>query len=289
MKDDSLFSKFLYRYVFITDVESLSNKEKIGMFAAALFLVNIPCLWAYLDSNDWKVLLLSCGICVLFLGAFYPVFFYEKLNKKFNFYSTIRFGSSYQYISRTMAYVAPGLMALILIFGYLAENMFVASLIAFAFVLPFLALFFRIDVFNDDSCILGDGIVFGYHTTCYGVTSLLLGIYGYLKVYSLLNYNFNLAIIIFIITVIVQILFLIPDKINKHLFFELRRKNGFLLYATALILTFLVLSSVISDTAIINLNYFDLSFESIIKLIITWGVGIGLAILFARKIKKRGK
>ena len=105
----------------------------------------------------------------------------------------------------------------------------------------------------------------------------------------LLNYNFNLAIIIFIITVVVQILFLIPDKINKHLFFELRRKNGFLLYAISLILTFLVLSSVISDTAIINLNYFDLSFESIIKLIITWGVGIGLAILFARKIKKRGK
>lgn len=47
--------------------------------------------------------------------------------------------------------------------GLILENTTKVSLIAFAFVLPFLALFFRTDVFNDDSSIEGDEIIFGYH------------------------------------------------------------------------------------------------------------------------------
>lgn len=252
-------------------------------------MTNIPLLWLYFEFNDWRMLLLSCGICVFYFGLFYPIFFYEKLNNQYDFYSTVRFGSTYQYISRTWAYLAPGLMIIILIIGYNVENLLLAFLIAFAFVLPFLALFFRIDVFNDDSSIEGDEIILGYHPTYYGLVSLMLGIYGYLKVYGLLDYNFNLAIIVFCITVIFQIMLLIPDKINKHLFFELRRKKGFLLYISLLILTFLIISSYISNTSIIDLSYIDLSFESIIRLIVTLAVGIGLAILFARQIKKMGK
>ncbi len=289
MKDDSKFSNFLFKYFFITDIESLSTKEKIRFASIHILLPSIILLWIFVKCHDWTILLLLCGIYVLYGGACYPLFFHNKLKTQYDFYSAIRIGATYQSISKNFSFLIPGLIMIVLTGGIILENINIAVLIAFALLLPFLALFYRIDVFNDNSCILGDEIVFGYHPTCYGIISLLLGIYGYLKVYSLLNYNFNLAIIIFIITVIVQIMFLIPDKINKHLFFELRRKNGFLLYAVSLILTFLVMSSVISDTAIINLNYIDLSFESIIKLIITWGVGIGLAILFARKIKKMDK
>ena len=286
----SKISNFIYKYIFLGNIENLSLKNKIIIFIVSMSCITLLFSWAYVMSNyDATSWILARGFYVLLLGSFYQFFFYDKLKKKYGFYSTVRCGVTYQWTSKGHSFLIPGLIVMALTFGFILDNLTLGSLFAFALLLPFLALFFRIDVFNDNSCILGDEIVFGYHPTCYGIISLLVGIYGYLKVYSLLNYNFNLAIIIFIITVIVQILFLIPDKINKHLFFELRRKNGFLLYATALILTFLVLSSVISDTAIINLNYFDLSFESIIKLIITWGVGIGLAILFARKIKKRGE
>lgn len=108
------------------------------------------------------------------------------------------------------------------------DNLTMGSLISFAFILPFLALFLRIDVFNDNSSIEGDEIILGYHPTYYGFMSLILGVYCYLNVYSLLNYDINLAIILFCITVIFQIILLIPDKINKFLFFELRRKKDFL-------------------------------------------------------------
>lgn len=177
----------------------------------------------------------------------------------------------------------------ILSVGFIMENLTKGFLISFAFILPSLALFFRSDVFNDDSCIFGDELVLGYHPTYYGITSLILGICGYLKVYSLLNHNFHLAIILFCITVVFQLMFLIPDKINKYLFFELRQKSGFLLYMIVLTFVFLIVSSVTSNTPIINLNNIDLSFKSIVRLIVTWGAGIGLAVLFLRKIKKMGK
>ncbi len=289
MKDRSLFSKFLYRYIFISDARSLSNKEKIGIFTLALFLTIIPLLYLYTLYNDWNALLLSCGIGVLYFGLYYPILFYEKLNEQYDFYSSIRFGGTYQYISKTGAYLTPGLILIILIIGFILENLLLASLIAFAFVLPFLALFFRIDVFNDDSSIEGDEIILGYNPKYYGITSLILGICGYLKVYSLLNHNFHLAIILFCITCVFQLMFLIPDKINKYLFFELRQKSGFLLYMIVLTFVFLIVSSVTSNTPIINLNNIDLSFKSIVRLIVTWGAGIGLAVLFLRKIKKMGK
>lgn len=286
MKKDS---KFLNRYFFITDIESLSIKEKIGIIFVSTLFPNIVFILLYVMYSDWLALLLLCEVDVLLLGACYPLLFYDKLKKQYDFYSSVRFGATYQSIAKNFSYLVPGMMMIILTGGWILDNVILGILIAFAFVLPFLALFFRIDVFNDDSSIEGDEIIFGYHPTYYGLISLILGIYGYLKVYGLLDYNINLAIIIFCITVIFQIMLLIPDKINKHLFFELRRKKGFLLYITLLILTFLIISSYISNTPIINLNYIDLSFESIIRLIVTLTVGIGLAILFARQIKKMGK
>ena len=167
------------------------------------------------------------------------------------------------------------------------DNLTMGSLISFAFILPFLALFLRIDVFNDNSSIEGDEIILGYHPTYYGFMSLILGVYGYLNVYSLLNYDINLAIILFCITVIFQIILLIPDKINKFLFFELRRKKGFFIYVCSLVLIFLMISSIILNIPLINLNNFDLSLESIIKIIIYLGIGIILAFLIVKEFKKR--
>ena len=136
MKDDSLFSKFLYRYIFISDPGSLSNKERIGMFSVPIIFTSIVVLLIYIMSNDWEVWLLWCGLFILYFGLFYPLLFYEKINEQYDVYSTIRFGSTYQYISRTLAYITPGLIVIILSIGYILENLSLASLIAFAFVLP---------------------------------------------------------------------------------------------------------------------------------------------------------
>ena len=286
MKDDSLLKKFLFRYFFITDVESLSNKEKFGIAFILIIILTIPLLGLYLEFKDWRALLLLCGIYVLYGGLCYPLFFHEKIKKQYGFYSTIRFGATYQLISKTWAYTAPGFILIILIIGYIIENLNLAFLIAFAFVLPFFALFFRINVFNDDSSLEGDEVILGYNPTYYGLLSLILGVYGYLNVYNLLKYNLNFAIILFCITMIFQILLLIPDKCNEVLFFEIRRTKGFLAFIIPLILAFLAISSIMTNFQIININNINLSFESIIRTIIRWGFGIILALFFVKKIKE---
>ena len=66
-----------------------------------------------------------------------------------------------------------------------------------AFIVPSLALYFRDDVLNDESCIEGEEILFGYITTWYGLVSLAIGIYGYFNAVGLNNltiFNPNLEV-----------------------------------------------------------------------------------------------
>ena len=67
MKEDSKFLKFLFRYFFITNVESLSIKEKIGIASPPIIFITVLLLWAYVDSNNWIALLLLGDAYVLFL------------------------------------------------------------------------------------------------------------------------------------------------------------------------------------------------------------------------------
>ncbi|WP_394350526.1 hypothetical protein, partial [uncultured Methanobrevibacter sp.] len=133
------------------------------------------------------------------------------------------------------------------------------------------------DVFNDESCIEGEEIILGYIPTWYGLLSLAVGIYGYFNAFKLSNLTIA-------ITLIFQILFVIPDKFNRILSFEVRRKKGCLLLLISLSILFFLISMIFSPH-IANFNNIDLTFESIMMKVITWSIAIILAILFARKIK----
>lgn len=281
MKKDSKF----FKYFILTDPGSLSMTKRICIILIPLIFISCLLLHMLITSHEVLVLLWLFGIWAFFIGLGYPLIYYEKFEEKYGWYSKIRFGASYQIISKTLSYLIPGLMINIIFAGLILENTTKASLIAFAFVLPFLALFFRTDVFNDDSSIEGDEIIFGYHPTAYGLLSLFLGIYGYLTVDNLLNSNFNLAAALFIITLIFQILLLIPDKLNRVLFFEVRRINGFLAYIAILIISYAVLCFFITGGNNLTGINIDLSFEGIIRKAITWGTAISIAILYIRKIK----
>ena len=281
MKKDSKF----FKYIILTDPGSLSMKERITIILAPLIVITSLLLWIFIDSHEILILLLLFGIYVFFIGVGYPLIYFEKYDEKYGFNSKIRIGSTYQFISKNLSYLIPGMIIIILTLGLILDNITKASLIAFAFALPFLALFFRGDVFNDDSSILGDEIIFGYHPSAYGLLSLFLGIYGYLTVDNLLNSNFNLAVMLFTITVIFQALLLIPDQLNRVLFFEVRRINGFLAYICILIICYAILCFFITGGNNLSGIIIDLSFEGIIRKAIIWGTAIIIAILYIRKIK----
>lgn len=286
MDGDSKFSRFFFRYFILTDIESLSVKEKIGIIAPLTIFVTLILLWMYVDSHDWRVLLLLFGVLVFYLGLFYPLMFYSKINEKYGYYSDIRFGSTYQFISKSLAYLIPGLVFIILIVGFILDNLTKGFFISFAFLLPFIALFFRTDVFNDNSSIEGEEVILGYHPSCYGLLNLGLGIYGYLAAYNLMNSDSILAMVLFVLTFIFQLLFVFPDQLNKVLFFEIRRKEGFLAYVCILVVCYVVLRFIIAGGNISSGIPVDLSFEGIVRKVFVWGSGIIFAILFLRLIKK---
>lgn len=281
MKKDSKF----FKYIILTDPGSLSMTKRICIILIPLIFITCLLLHMYLISNEVLVLLWLFGMWVFFIGLGYPLIYFEKYEEKYGWYSKIRFGATYQIMSKTYSYLIPGLIINIVFAGLILENITKVSLVAFAFVLPFLALFFRTDVFNDDSSIEGEEIIFGYHPSAYGLLSLFLGIYGYLTVDNLLNLNFNLAILLFTLTILFQILLLIPDKLNKVLFFEVRRIKGFLAYVGILIICYGILCFFISGGSNLTGISIDLSFEGIIRKAIIWGTGIIIAILYILKIK----
>ncbi|WP_298501141.1 hypothetical protein [uncultured Methanobrevibacter sp.] len=281
MKKDSKF----FKYIILTDPGSLSMTERMGIILIPLIFITCMLLHMFVTSHEVLIFLWLFGIWIFFIGLGYPLIYFEKYEEKYGWYSKIRFGSTYQIISKTLSYLIPGLIINIIFVGLILENTIKASLIAFAFLPPFLALFFRTDVFNDNSSIEGDEIIFGYHPSAYGLLSLFLGIYGYLTVDNLLNSNFNLAVMLFTITVIFQVLLLIPDKLNKVLFFEVRRINGFLAYIGVLIICYAILCFFITGGNNLTGINIDLSFEGIVRKAIMWGTGILIAILYIRKIK----
>lgn len=75
MNEPSEFTKFIFKYLFIIDIGSLSKKEKIGIISIYVSLPTIMLLWAYMESHDWIALLL-CDVYVFYLGLFYPLFFF---------------------------------------------------------------------------------------------------------------------------------------------------------------------------------------------------------------------
>ena len=282
MKKDSKF----FKYFILTNPGSLSMNERIILILIPSIFIFCCVASMYYASHDLIVWILLLGVYVFFAGLALPLIFFEKYDEKYGFNSKIRFGGTYQFISKNFSLILPGLVIIILTVGFILNDFFKSLLISFAFIIPFLALFFRIDVFNDNSSIENDEIILGYNPGYYGLLSLGLGIYGYINVNNLFNSNSNMAIILFILTIIFQTLLLIPDKLNNVLFFEIRRKEGFLAYICLVIICYAMFCFIILGGNLFNGITIDLSFEGIIRKVITYGTAIILAILFLKQIKK---
>ncbi|WP_407409852.1 hypothetical protein [Methanobrevibacter sp.] len=264
------------------DIKSLSMMERI---CSILIYTVPPLLLAILtciNLNNYFSIVMWILYCILFSPWFYYLLKYERLEKKYKIMSDIRFGNTYEFLSKLMVFSVPGIIITIITITYFLNQLNLGIIISSAFIVPSYALYFRNDVFNDESCIEGEEIIFGYIPTWYGLLSLAVGIYGYFNAFKLSSLTMTMTL--GLITLIFQILFVVPDKFNRILSFEVRRKKGCILLLISLITLFFIISMIFSSHGV-NFNNIDLSFESIIMKVITWSIAIILAILFARKIK----
>ena len=222
-----------------------------------------------------------------------PIVYYlcyapEKFVERYGYYSNAHRLFTYQSYSRLYTSIIPGLIAYILVCGNVLNKWTLAILISLAFVIPFISGFFRTDVFNDSSCIMSDEIVLGYHPL-YILFSLIVGLFGFYNVYNLLNVNYDYAIYLFILTVIFQIIFVIPNWINKIVPFEVRKKEGYLLYNALAGGVFLLISYYLIGNGMFNTIQISLTPENIIKNIIINGIGIIFLIMIILQGKNMGK
>ena len=214
----------LLKILFPIDIKSLTIRERIYhilIFTVPLLLFAIVMATT---PSGWFTIVLWALYVVLFAPWWYCMFTYE-------------------FFSKFLASFAPGIMLAAITISYIMDEVFLGFVISFAFIIPSLALYFRDDVFNDESCIEGDDIILGYTPAWYGLLSVAIGLFGYINAFKLNNPT--LAISLIIVTLIFQILAIAPDKLNKVLFFEVRRISGCLLLLFSLGAIFLLICSMI--------------------------------------------
>ena len=241
--------------------------------------------------KDGQIIILELILAYFILSIPGVYSFYyapEKFVERFGYYSDVHPRFTHQSNARGYSLILPGLIAFTLVLGASLNKWTLAILISSAFVIPFVSGFFRTDVFNDSSCIMGDEIVYGYHPR-YIIFSLIVGLFGFYNVYKLLNVNYDYAICLFVITVIFQIIFVIPNWINKIVPFEVRKKEGYILYNVLAGGLYLLISYYLIGSTMISKIPLNLSPEYIIIDIIIYGIGAIFTILIIRQGKQMGK
>ena len=101
MKKDSKF--FIY---YFTDPGSLSMTERICIILIPLIFITCLLLYMLITSHEVLIFLWLFGIWIFFIGLGYPLIYFEKYEEKYGWYSKIRFGSTYQIISKTLSYLS---------------------------------------------------------------------------------------------------------------------------------------------------------------------------------------
>ncbi len=274
----------LLKLILPLDVKSLSMKERIISILIYTVPLLILAIIMFIPSHDFNYLLIWILYCMLFSSWWYYLLGYERLEKKCKIISDIRFGNTYECLSKLMAFSAPGIIISAIMLGYMTSHLDIGVAISFASVIPALTLYLRDDIFNDKSCIDGENVILGYLPTWYGLLSLAIGIFGYLNAFK--SDNMPITISLITITLIFQILAIMPDKLNNILFFEVKKKEGGIMLIISIALIFLLICFMIQCSFNLKIN---LSFESVIMKIITYSIAIVLTILILRKIKNMNK
>ena len=74
----SNISNFIYRYIFLGNIENLSLKNKIIIFVVSMSFITLLFSLLYVMSNyDATSWVVGSGFYVLLLGSFYQFFFYD--------------------------------------------------------------------------------------------------------------------------------------------------------------------------------------------------------------------
>ena len=262
--------------------DELSKKEKcihcffclsVGLFSMVIFG------FMYLYSLNWHILLFPISFTLISAVLCVRVVFYDRINRKFPVDSEVKGYpfNSHQFAALGFFLFIPGLFLLFLGAGLILDKVVLALGLTLSFIVPGIGLYLRNNVFNDNSCYLGDNIVYGYQPGLYWTLSLFIGLYGYFNGFRNIDGYGNLIWIV--IVFLFQLILLFPDKFNKIFPLEIRTKEGCIAFLGSVAVLFVIFAFLAQKpllgigTQIIHFNF---------KAIIYWIIGIILAIIIKK-------
>lgn len=245
-----------------------NQEKKIQFLASSIFLLVFFYVLSYffvgvlmkLDYLPFFLSLYFTSILANYIGTYYWRFLDEKYGML-----PIKSPFSYSYQGYVVIFVlvSPMFFFVMLALGFTSGNFWFGLGGAVALVYPILGMFLRIKTFSDDSMIISKGksvlpdkvvlpdgkdfysgegrevtetiMGFGYMPISYWILSSAVGLYTVGRGFSGIQLHFTngtpsleAAVFAIILGLLLQTVYLFPDKLNKIVPIELRTKNGFL-------------------------------------------------------------
>lgn len=188
------------------------------------------------------LILFFLAFCLLIPGIVLIIYFWDKLDKRYGMRQVRSpLVISYQGLVIFLLSWAPAFFFIMLTMGVINGNIFFGLGAGIAVVYPILGMFLRIKTFSDES-ITDEGM--GYIPISYWIMAMALGIFTIGRGFSYINMYISKGfpslefIIASIVTgLLLQTLYLFPDKLDRIVPIDLRTKNGFLfMFALAFVL-----------------------------------------------------
>jgi len=259
------FRKY-FSIFFTNEPWKLDNEEKKTHILINVVL-GIPILYilSYIFANLMKLYYLPFffALCFFLIAWIFYVYYWDKLNSKYGLKPVQSpFPYSYQGYVILFALSTPAFFLLMLSLGLMSNNFWFGLGGAVALNYPILGMFLRIKTFSDGSIIiqkdkaalpervvlpdgkeLSSGVKegtetvrgFGFMPLSYWLLSAVLGLFTVGEGFSGIHLHFSegypsleAAIFAIILGLLLQTVYLFPDKLNNIVPIELRSKKGFI-------------------------------------------------------------
>lgn len=173
------------------------------------------------------------AFCLLIPGIVLVIYFWDKLDKKYGMRQVRSpLVISYQGLVIFLLSWAPTFFFLMLTLGVMSDDIFFGLGAGIAVVYPIVGMFLRIKTFSDESIPNEGG---GYIPISYWIIAMALGIFtigsGFSSISSYISKgipSLEFIIVSIVIGLLLQTVYLFPDKLNKIVPIDLRTKKGFL-------------------------------------------------------------
>ena len=221
---------------------------------------------------------------VLTGGLLIPLFIPEYLEEKYGADEKMRILGTYQYFRKIFSIWIICLMYLVFVGSHYLGFFDKGVLCTVFFVVPVLSLIFGSRLFNDSSCLVDGKILFGY-PPLYPVVSLIVGIFGFSFI---LNSPSSLNAVL-AITLIIQIILVLPNLANKVFPFEIRTKKGCVYFIALAMIVYVVLLFTAMGGEMFNSTNTVINYKTILENIIIYGTGMVIVYLFFKQAQKMNK